>query len=72
MNLLVLNKVTMLFGPAVHVVFDRYLENSMKSQTCEKRRDDVSRLTSVHIQGENIQDWNILLPMAASKLHTLL
>ena len=44
--------------PAVHVVFDRYLVNSLKSQTREKRGDDVSRLASVHIKGKkNIPDW---------------
>ena len=44
--------------PAVHVVFDGYLLNSMKSQTREKRGDDMSRLTSVHIKGKmNIPDW---------------
>ena len=45
-------------NPAVHVVFDRYLVNSLKSQTREKRGDDMSRLTSVHINGKmNIPDW---------------
>ena len=57
----------MLFCPAVHVVFDRYLVNSMKSQTREKRRYDVSRVTSVHIQGEIFQIGIVLLSMAASK-----
>ena len=44
--------------PAVHVVFERYLVNSLKSQTCEKHGDDMSRLTSVHIKRKmNIPDW---------------
>ena len=38
--------------PAVHVVYDRYLVNSLKSQTHEKHGDDMSRLTSVHIKGK--------------------
>ena len=43
---------------AVQVVFDRYLVNSLKSQTREKRGDNMSRLTSVHIKGKmNITDW---------------
>ena len=66
----------MLFGTAVHVVFDRYLVNSMKSQTREKRGNDVSRLTSVHIQGKNIPDWNSSLVNGSfkaelTKLHNL-
>ena len=44
--------------PAVHVVFDRYLVKSLRSQTREKHRDDMSRPTSVHIKGKmNIPDW---------------
>ena len=39
--------------PAVHVVFDRYPVNSLKPQTREKRGDDMSRLTSVHIKVKN-------------------
>ena len=50
--------------PAVHVVFDRYLVNSLKSQTREKRGDDMSRLTSVHIKGKMIG--KVLTSMAAS------
>ena len=66
----------MLFGPAVHIVFDRYLVNSMKSQTRAKRRDDVSRLTSVHIQEKNVPGWNSSLVNGSlkaglTKLHTL-
>ena len=53
--------------PAVHVVFDRYLVNRIKSQTREKPGNDVSRLTSVHIQGEIFQIGIILSSMAASK-----
>ena len=54
--------------PAVHVVFDRYLLNSLKSQTREKRGDDVSRLTSVHIQGKmNIPDWKSSLTNGSFK-----
>ena len=36
--------------PAVHVVFDKYLAKSLKTQTCKKRGEDMSRHTSVHIQ----------------------
>ena len=37
--------------PAVHVMFDKYLANSLKTKTREKRGEDMSRHTSVHIQG---------------------
>ena len=37
--------------PAIHVMFDKYLANNLKTQTCEKHGDDMSRHTSVHIQG---------------------
>ena len=54
--------------PAVHVVFDRYLENSLKSQTREKRGEDMSRHIPVHIQGKmNIPDWKNSLLIGSFK-----
>ena len=42
----------------IHVVFDRYIENSLKFQTREKRGEDVSRHTPTRIQGKmNFPDW---------------
>ena len=54
--------------PTIHAVFDRYLENSLKSQTREKRGEDMSRHTTVHIQGKmNIPDWKSSLVSSSFK-----
>ena len=52
----------------IHVVFDRYIENSLKLQTREKRGEDLSRSTPAHIQGKmNIPDWKSSLASSRFK-----
>ena len=52
----------------IHVVFDRYIENSLKLQTREKRGEDLSRSTPAHIQGKmNIPDWESSLASSRFK-----
>ena len=54
--------------PTIHAVFDRYLENSLKSQTREKRGKDNSKHTTVHIQGKmTIPDWKSSLVSSSLK-----
>lgn len=46
----------------VHVVFDRYKENSLKSQTREKHGERITVHTPSHIQGQMItHDWKKVL-----------
>ena len=53
---------------SIHVVFDRYDENSLKSQTREKRGELIDTHALSHIQGHmKIGDWKKVLVSTKSK-----